>query len=247
MGGSSTKKLSSYQLASTNDLSPYEIKRLERIRRNEAKLKALGLVGQAKGTAVKAARKTSSPKRNSTVAKVTPSRSSRRLKKQHVQYTPPLDALDGDTPKTKRKIVYDSPSRKSNYRVDIPVDLISSPLTLRQKNVIETKMEDDFLGKFEDYLDTVDPLSYQNKRNVIKQITKMVNGEGIRYESPSYGWPEGCFFCKGIKVGPADDILSLLRTGKECEDEWGKDHGNGWLLRHPLKKLYMFQQYHLEN
>ena len=70
-------------------------------------------------------------------------------------------------------------------------------------------------------------------------------GEGITYESKAYGWPEGCYFMKGKVIGPTDDILHLMEIAQTCEDDWGQDHGNGWLLRHPLKKLYMFQQYHL--
>lgn len=81
---------------------------------------------------------------------------------------------------------------------------------------------------------------------MLRQITKLASGEGIRYESHAYGWPEGCYFLEGIKIGPADDILKLMDIGRECEEKWGRDHGNGWLLSHPLKKLYMFQQYHLQ-
>jgi hypothetical protein len=95
----------------------------------------------------------------------------------------------------------------------------------------------------QDYLTNVDTLSYQNKRNVLRQITKLATGEGIRYESKAYGWPDNCFFLDGIKVGPTDDILKLMDLGRECEEKWGEDRGNGWLLSHPLKKLYMFQQY----
>ena len=124
----------------------------------------------------------------------------------------------------------------------------------------------------------------------MRQVTKLVMGEGIRYESKAYGWPENCYFLKGTKVGPTDDILKLMELGRECEDNWGRDHGkilllmclcwckfdvnfismhrscmfklsiaivhltlmimflqlgNGWLLNHPLKKMYQFQQYHL--
>ena len=53
----------------------------------------------------------------------------------------------------------------------------------------------------------------------------------------------GCYFMKGKKIGPTDDIIHLMGIAQTCEDDWGQDRGNGWLLRHPLKKLYMFQQY----
>jgi len=59
----------------------------------------------------------------------------------------------------------------------------------------------------------------------MRQVTKLVMGEGIRYESKAYGWPEDCYFLKGTKVGPTDDILKLMELGRECEDNWGRDHG----------------------
>ena len=44
-----------------------------------------------------------------------------------------------------------------------------------------------------------------------------------------------------------DDMIELMREGQECEDKWGKDHGNGWLISHPLKKLHLFQEFILKN
>lgn len=129
---------------------------------------------------------------------------------------------------------------------DFPVDVMSSPLSKQQKKTINDMMEGDFLGKFEDYLTDVDEISDSNRRNVLRQVTKLASGEGIRYDSKAYGWPEGCYFMKGVEIGPCDDILKLMDVGQQCEDDWGRDHGNGWLLSHPLKKLYQFQQYCLE-
>jgi len=43
------------------------------------------------------------------------------------------------------------------------------------------------------------------------------------------------------------DIVELLRLAHECENKWGRDRGNGWLLRHPLTKLLRFQQFCLTN
>ena len=135
----------------------------------------------------------------------------------------------------------------ANVRCEIPLDVLSSPLSNQQKRTISEMMEGDFLGKFEDYLTNVDEVSESNRRNVLRQITKLANGEGIRYDSKAYGWPQGCYFMKGVSVGPHDNILKLMDAGQECENEWGRDHGNGWLLSHPLKKLYQFQQYCLNS
>ena len=43
------------------------------------------------------------------------------------------------------------------------------------------------------------------------------------------------------------DFVGLMAKGQECEDKWGRDHGNGWLISHPLKKLLLFQQFVLQH
>jgi hypothetical protein len=47
------------------------------------------------------------------------------------------------------------------------------------------------------------------------------------------------------KVYAMSDVIGLIEMG-ECEEEWGPDFGNGWLYRHPLGKLGMFQHFLLE-
>jgi hypothetical protein len=81
----------------------------------------------------------------------------------------------------------------------------------------------------------------------MRQVSKLARGEGVRYESPNYGWAEGCYFMRGTEVTPMSDIVQLMEKAQECEDRWGRDRGNGWLLSHPLKKLLLFQQFALNN
>ena len=50
-----------------------------------------------------------------------------------------------------------------------------------------------------------------------------------------------------MKITPMSDIVELMIEGQACEDKWGRDHGNGWLIKHPLKKLLLFQQFILNN
>lgn len=262
-------------------LSEYELQRLEKIKRNEQRLAELGL-DKAKQNLKRSASKTPTRKKKKLTAAANadspPQRSSRRLKRQPVLYEPLMDddiirKIDSSGSK-KKQIARTSTSK---FRCEIPMDLKSSPLSEKEKELITKKMEEDFLGKFEvgrsiklvafvvrvgvtfhplshtccpsilfqDYLTEVDEISEQNRRNVMRQVKKLHMGEGITYESKAYGWPDGCYFMKGKEIGPTDDIIHLMEIAQTCEDDWGQDHGNGWLLRHPLKKLYMFQQYHL--
>lgn len=234
--------------------SEYELLRLKRIQRNNEHLANLGLVSAKRAlvtsSSTKARRKAII--KASTETPRTPQRRSKRVLKRSL---PSAEATKADaanllddyedgfsTPRKKKTAL-----RVTKYRCDIPMDVKSSPLTAQQKTALSNKMKGDFLSIFEEYLTSIDPLSHGNRRNVVRQITKLCMGEGITYESKAYGWPEGCYFLKGVNVGPHDDVLNLMEVGRRCEDEWGKDHGNGWLLNHPLKKLYQFQQYYLEN
>ena len=92
-----------------------------------------------------------------------------------------------------------------------------------------------------------DKISDSNERSVMRQVRKLALGEGIRYESAKYGWPEGKCFRKGDKITPMHDVVALMDEAVDCEAKWGRDHGNGWLLQHPLKKLLIFQQFCLQN
>jgi hypothetical protein len=233
-------------------LSPYEQARLDKIKRNETRLASLGLLP------VKKQQLTTTPRRrqetrggfrraanNSVVTPSPPSRTSGRLKSQPVQYAPLVDD-DGRLKKKQESNMESSitPKTKRGFKCDIPMNVSSLPLTKDEKSKIENKMkgDDEFLAAFEDYLTNVDIISDPNRRSVLRQITKLVLGQGITYSR----WPMGCIFLRDIKVGPTDDVLKLMSIGRECEEKWGKDLGNGWLLSHPLKKLYMFQQYLLQ-
>ena len=142
-----------------HQLSPYERARLDKIRRNEERLKSLGLL-DAKKRVRAAARKSkkapSTPTKRRAARKartVTPSpkRTSRRLKRQPIQYQPLMD--DDEDIRLARKKFKDvkKKTRSANlsFKCEVPANLTSAALTAKQRKVIEKKMEEDFLGKFE--------------------------------------------------------------------------------------------------
>ncbi len=135
------------------DLSEYELQRLEKIKRNEKRLAELGLDKTKQNlNRSAAAAKTPSRKRKkrAATATATPQRSSRRLKRQPVLYEPLIDdeiIRKVDSPNSKKKKV--ARTSTSKFRCEIPMDLKSSPLSEKEKKLINEKMEEDFLGKFE--------------------------------------------------------------------------------------------------
>ena len=109
------------------------------------------------------------------------------------------------------------------------------------------------------------PISDDNRRQVIRQVTKLVSGEGVHYASPAYGWPDDVIFRKDEPVTMQSDAVpnqyrvsrhrrddlrrsdigQIIEDARDFENEHGRDHGNGWLLNHPLRKL-LFYQHHLD-
>ena len=140
-------------------ISPYEQARLDKIKRNEERLRSLGLLDAKKHLrqSMKKKRTPSTPKRTirkaRTITPSPPSRSSRRLKRKPVQYEPLMDD-DIDLRMARKRFKEVKKKTRTtvantNFKCDIPEGLLSSPLTEKQKATIKKKMEDDFLGKFE--------------------------------------------------------------------------------------------------
>jgi len=234
-------------------LSPYELKRLERIRKNAEHLKKLGLGDKYHNFM----RKKSPPKKRKScpLPRVKPGeeRRSGRIASK-------VDFVANDEKVVRQDGRNDYDFDYDDDYDDNVVDVICYRKSRRKRiegdewklsevdrKSLLGKVDDKYLGKFQEFLEYHDCISPQNVRNVMRQARKLASGEGIRYESPRYGWPEGCYFKKGVKITPMSDFIELMQEGQDCEDKYGRDHGNGWLISHPLKKLLLFQQFILNN
>ena len=85
----------------------------------------------------------------------------------------------------------------------------------------------------------------------------------MHYDSALYGWPDDVIFRKDQPVTMQSDAVSnqyrvsrhrrddlrrsdigkIIEDAREFENKHGRDHGNGWLLNHPLRKLLFYQHY----
>jgi len=241
-------------------LSEYEQLRLQRIQRNAERMKELGL-DQNLFKKMKPIRK----KRIVKVKRVKPGmeRRSRRLASNKSK-NDNLVMLDYYTKDGEERVLKQDDA-DGDYDYEEDDDLSEEESKPRSKSTMainsdqwklskqdieslsRSSADENFKLKFEEFLDYERPISAENKRRVMKQVNKLFAGEGIRYESARYGWPENCYFQKGTKITPMTDFVELMIEGHECEEKWGRDRGNGWLLAHPLKKLLLFQQFLLTN
>lgn len=217
-------------MAKSSPLSDYELLRLQRIKRNQDRLASLGLLHKYKH--IKRIVKT--PSRKATKKIVSPSpRTSRRLQNKPAAVAPLLE----DPPRIKL-----SGSRHSRPR-RIVEELTPTTLSPEQKKRICSRVSpDDFLDKLQDYLVDVENASSANIARVLRSMKKLTSGQGVR--APQ--WPDDCYLLRGQKIGPEADVAELIERGRECEDDWGRDLGNGWLYSHPLRKLALFQRHLLE-
>ena len=123
-----------------------------------------------------------------------------------------------------------------------------SNLSNDEKEKIEERFGDtSFLPQMKAFLDSHERFSPQSSQTVMRQIQKLAEGEGIRYDSSKHGWPKGCWFSKGVKITLCSDIVGLMENARDCERKWGRDRSKGWLLAIPLKKLLLFQQFVRDN
>ena len=215
----------------------YEEKREANIRYNQEHLKAKGLDQESFALLSRkitpdrprSVRKQQSPVEDEDHTMVR--RSSTRQRKAPDES---FQALDDDMerklarPKIKkRRILYNNST--------------AAPLTEEQRKKLRQDVE--WMEELEDYLARKEQLSQQNLRSVMRQVEKLVSGEGITYSQ----WDEGVYFAKGAPVQLSDNFDALYELAVLFEDEHGRDRGNGWLLRHPIKKLQNFQRYRFES
>ena len=218
-------------MAKSSPLSDYELLRLQRIQRNQDRLASLGLLHKDKHVR----RIVKSPSRKKSKTKIvspSPKRTSRRLQNQPAAEAPLLE----DPPRiTLAERDHSRPRR-------IAEDLTPTLTPEQKKRICSRVSPDDFLDKLQDYLVNVENASSANIARVLRSMKKLSSGQGVR--APQ--WPDDCYLLRGQKVGPEANVAELIERGRECEEDWGRDLGNGWLYSHPLRKLAMFQRHLLE-
>jgi hypothetical protein len=65
------------------------------------------------------------------------------------------------------------------------------------------------------------PISDDNRRQVIRQVTKLVSGEGVHYASPAYGWPDDVIFRKDEPVTmQSDAVPNQFRVSRHRRDDF---------------------------
>ena len=237
-------------------LSEYEKMRLERIKRNQEKLASLGL-DQSFGDRFRKQQpkktKKAVSRKKAEAPKPGEERRSKRLSNAPQQLYQLSNDFEDEVVVEQDPDYSDADDEETEpYQAKISVRQVRHRIKLNREDyaVSEEDMQnlrgfmdvDVVLSKFRDFLRYHDKISESNERRVMPQVRKLLRGEGVGY----IHWKDKMFH-KGEKITLMHDIVELMEEANECERNWGKDLGNGWLLNHPLKKLLIFQQFALQN
>lgn len=216
----------------------YEAMRNANVQFNEAHLRSLGLDEFMKKHKKKA-------KKKSKLSSTTPRKAVRRSKRTKA------------VRRSKR-----TRSLTPEFHAGLPADVRQYPKKKhRASPIVRPKLEladgtrsllknlPNWLKDMETFLLTVPHgnghkvVSQENARCVMKQVRCMVSGAGISY----HHWAEGVIFKKGVHVDLSMDFDTLHDEATEFEADHGRDLGNGWLMRHAIRKMQCYQQYCVEN
>jgi hypothetical protein len=202
---------------------------------NEEHLRSKGLLDAI--MAMKKPKKTASPKKQPNVISPPPPvrRSSRRMRQSPPEYKG-VDLFFEDRPRPSKKIKLSRPKRT------VAKEALSDEDYEKLRNV------PDWLEDMEEWLRTVPHghgnkvVSQDNAASVMRQVRKLVSGVGITY----HHWSEGTYFKRGKNIHLDTKMEELYAEAVKMEQKHGKDLGNGWLLRHPIRKMELYQDYQLE-
>lgn len=81
----------------------------------------------------------------------------------------------------KRKILKQSNKRVRQKSRSLKIDAEDWKLSEKDRQSLACA-DENFLAKFQEFLEYENRISEQNKRNVMRQVRKLASGEGIRYE-----------------------------------------------------------------
>lgn len=204
----------------------YEAMRDANVRVNNARMQELGLGGSFQKTKPKKKSKRKAPPPSPPIGEL---RRSNRVR----MVTPEFNLLPDELTMTRQ------------VKKKRPTGSGSRSATLQPHELEALKDLPNWLDGMEEFLLTVPHgnanrvVSPDNAKTVMRQTRRMVAGVGIEY----HRWEDGIVWKKGVKIDLSMDFDALFDEAVEFEAQHGRDLGNGWLMRHPIRKLQCYQEY----
>ena len=78
-----------------------------------------------------------------------------------------------------------------------------------------------------------------NAKRVLAKVRLLASGEGIPYKN----WPSDVLFYQDQHVDLSFDFDQMMDHGDQYLEAYGEDRSHGWLLKHPITKLKLYQEF----
>jgi len=118
---------------------------------------------------------------------------------------------------------------------------LGDQITPSQREQYTTIPPEQWVPDLQYYFSHVEGNSASNVQRVMVVVRKLVAGTGVRHPQTQ------AFFLEGVKGHLGMDFRALLDEASGWVYENGGDRGNGWLIEHGLKKLWVYQQARASN
>jgi len=231
-------------LTNNNDQNQYLEKVRQKREQNKQRLADLGLNDEFKNSLKRNRGTIISPKKKNTsivkvASSVQPRRSPRKANKTVLYTGEEIDDLESKLSKNKRKSGSNNLDEDGYIRHVVvkrrKIDL-KDQISEEKRKLYENIPHEEWLEDMRRFFKENKGNSDNNVQRSMNIVRKLALGLGVQHPSTSD------FFKKNVKVKLSDDFREMLDEASEWVQNNGGDKGNGWLIEHPVKKCFVYQQ-----
>jgi len=213
----------------TEEPNAYLEKVREKRKRNQEKIEKLGLTDFSPKPKPKKQRTAVTPPKSAS----DPRRRSSRVSKKPIEFV----ALDYEAVVLEKRIE----RRKNTKTVKKQTFDLGQQITPEERAIFEPISSEEWLGDMKHYFSVIVGNSASNVQRVMCATRKLASGQGVQHPN-TQKW-----FGKKRKVNLGMDFREILDEASEWVYDNGGDRGNGWLIEHPVKKIWVYQQARAKN
>ncbi len=216
---------------------------LEKVRlkrkKNQERIEALGLANISRRQQRSHSIRTPVQKKRAiSPSRSTPPRRSARVSKDPVKFEA-LDARsDYDKLLLQKRIEIRSKEGNKSRRSSLKkrkFDL-GKQISASQRKLLKSLPMEDWVEDMEHYFLVEEGNSKSNVQRVISVVRKLVEGDGVRHPQTQE------FFLRNSTIHLGMDFRKMLDDASEWVYSNGGDRGHGWMIEHPVKKIWVYQQ-----
>jgi hypothetical protein len=122
------------------------------------------------------------------------------------------------------------------------MDIMKNNTLPDQRKLLENLPDEEWTEDMQRYFREIVNNSDTNVERVMRIVNKLVAGNGVNHAENRKAW-----FRKNVKIRLSDNFQAMYNEASEWVEENGGDRGHGWLIEHPIKKLWVYQCARVEN